>query len=73
MAAMPTGSERQLALYEQTGDLAEVVRRLVGQSRLTQGGDPAVLQARRHFGSIVEGDRRTAPYRFPAHTGAPAV
>jgi carboxylate-amine ligase len=30
MAARPTGSERQLALYADTGDLFEVVRRLVG-------------------------------------------
>ncbi len=37
MASLPTGSERQLALYEQTGDLAEVVRQLVKESRLTPG------------------------------------
>lgn len=29
MAARPTGAERQLAMYEQTGDLVETVRRLV--------------------------------------------
>jgi carboxylate-amine ligase len=35
MAAGPTGSERQVALHSQAGDLAEVVRRLVERSRLT--------------------------------------
>ena len=35
MAAQPTGSERQIALYEEVGDLAEVVHRLSGQSQLS--------------------------------------
>lgn len=35
MVARPTGSERQLALLEETGDLAEVVRRLSDGTRLT--------------------------------------
>jgi glutamate---cysteine ligase / carboxylate-amine ligase len=34
MAEQPTGSERQLRLYAESGDLAEVVRRLVDQSSL---------------------------------------
>jgi carboxylate-amine ligase len=42
MASRPTGSERQLALYQQTGDLASVVRRLVGQSRLTPNANTAL-------------------------------
>ncbi|MDB5350607.1 MAG: glutamate--cysteine ligase [Planctomycetota bacterium] len=40
MIARLTGSERQIALYEQTGDLAEVVRTLVRQSRLDGEGHP---------------------------------
>ncbi len=39
MTAQPTGSERQIALYEELGDLVEVVRRLSGQSQLSV--DPA--------------------------------
>jgi carboxylate-amine ligase len=39
MAARPTGSERQIALAEEVGDLVEVVRRLTEQSRLSV--DPA--------------------------------
>ncbi len=35
MTVRPTGSERQMILYEKVGDLAEVVRRLTRQSRLS--------------------------------------
>jgi carboxylate-amine ligase len=34
MANRATGAERQIAFFEQTGDLAEVVRRMIQQSRL---------------------------------------
>ena len=37
MTASPTGSQRQIALYEEVGDLAEVVRRLTLRSRLSAG------------------------------------
>jgi carboxylate-amine ligase len=40
MTARPTGSERQITLYQETGDLAEVVRTLAARSRLsTDDGD----------------------------------
>jgi carboxylate-amine ligase len=35
MTVRPTGSERQLLLYREVGDLAEVVRRMSGRSRLS--------------------------------------
>ena len=35
MTGRPTGSERQLLLHREVGDLAEVVRRLAGRSRLS--------------------------------------
>lgn len=35
LASVPNGSERQIDLYEQSGDLAEVVRALCERSRLT--------------------------------------
>ena len=35
MTVRPTGAERQLLLYRETGDLAEVVRRMAGRSRLS--------------------------------------
>jgi carboxylate-amine ligase len=35
MAAQPAGAERQLALFEQTGDPVEVARRLVRSTRMT--------------------------------------
>jgi glutamate---cysteine ligase / carboxylate-amine ligase len=35
MTAQPTGSERQIALNEEVGDLAEMVRRLSARSRLS--------------------------------------
>jgi glutamate---cysteine ligase / carboxylate-amine ligase len=73
MASGPSGSERQLALYEQTGDLAEVVRRLVKASRLTQGADPAIIQAQGRLGGVVDGEWPRAPHRFPAHTEIPAA
>jgi carboxylate-amine ligase len=34
MSASPTGADRQLAIYEETGDLAEVVHRMVARSTL---------------------------------------
>jgi carboxylate-amine ligase len=37
MTARPTGSQRQLTLYDEVGDLTEVVRRLALQSRLSAG------------------------------------
>ncbi len=37
MTARPTGSQRQLTLYEEVGDLTEMVRRLVLRSRLSAG------------------------------------
>jgi carboxylate-amine ligase len=44
LIARPTGSEHQIAIFRETGDLAEVVRRLTGRSRLgpiaTNGGVP---------------------------------
>ena len=43
MTVRPTGSERQLILYEKVGDLAEVVRRLTRQSRLSV--DPTQVAA----------------------------
>jgi glutamate---cysteine ligase / carboxylate-amine ligase len=47
MAARPNGSECQLALFERTGDLAEVVRRLVGER--PPGPTPAAPDGRRAF------------------------
>ncbi len=41
MTVRPTGAERQLLLYRETGDLAEVVRRMAGRSRLA--AEPAGL------------------------------
>jgi carboxylate-amine ligase len=41
MTVRPTGSERQLLLYREVGDLAEVVRRMSGRSRLS--AEPAGL------------------------------
>ena len=43
MTGRPTGSERQLLLYREVGDLAEVVRRMAGRSRLSAepAGGPA--------------------------------
>jgi hypothetical protein len=35
MTVRPTGAERQLLLSEEVGDLAEVVRRISGRSRLS--------------------------------------
>jgi carboxylate-amine ligase len=35
MAAGPSCSERQLAIFDETGDLAEIVRRLTAQSRIS--------------------------------------
>jgi carboxylate-amine ligase len=35
MTVRPTGAERQLLLYREAGDLAEVVRRISARSRLT--------------------------------------
>ncbi len=68
MASGPTGSERQLTLHEDTGDLVEVVRQLIGRSRLTQPGTPAT--------NGVSGRPRNGipapPYRFVAHTGMAA-
>jgi carboxylate-amine ligase len=52
MTVRPTGSERQLLLYREVGDLAEVVRRMSARSRLSAelngfhgrvGGWPAAL------------------------------
>ena len=47
MTVRPTGAERQLLLHREIGDLAEVVRRMAGRSRLSAepagraGGWPA--------------------------------
>ena len=35
MTVRPTGAERQLLLHREVGDLAEVVRRMSGRSRLS--------------------------------------
>src|SRR5262249_7253142 len=40
LAAGPTGAERQMALYRQAGDLAEVIRILVARSSLAPAGLP---------------------------------
>ena len=45
MTVRPTGSERQLILYEKVGDLAEVVRRLTRQSRLSVDPGPSTPQS----------------------------
>ena len=57
MTVRPTGSERQLILYEKVGDLAEVVRRLTRQSRLSV--DPAQVA--------------TSRLATPASTGKPGA
>jgi carboxylate-amine ligase len=47
MNARPSGSERQMALYEQAGDFAEVMRRLSQESRLGHfHGKPRLLPGR---------------------------
>jgi gamma-glutamyl:cysteine ligase YbdK (ATP-grasp superfamily) len=38
MAEQPTGSVRQLQIYEETNDLAEVVRRMMARSEPVTGG-----------------------------------
>ncbi len=44
MTALPTGSEHQIAVYEDVGDLAEMVRRMSAQSQLSP--DPAAVAPR---------------------------
>ena len=73
LAHGPTGSQRQVALYEQTGDLAEVVRRLVGQSRLTR--EPPRDAPAGWPGGIAEGgsDGVIGPRRGAVSCGLPAT
>lgn len=69
MVARPTGSERQLAMFEETGDLAGMVRRLVRKSRITKGTDPRSDR----FQAAIDGNGPSASLQFSAHTGAPAA
>ncbi len=61
MTTQPTGSERQIALYEEVGDLAEMVRKLSERSRISV--DPVKVTPR---GSLAVIDGRVAGW--PAST-----
>lgn len=72
MAYRPTGAERQEAIYDQTGDLAEVVRRSLSRSRLTKEKESdfpysADRDPRRRIADEAE---MVSPYRFAAQAGA---
>ena len=41
MADQPTGSVRQLEIFQQTGDLREVVRRMLAESELDETDEPS--------------------------------
>jgi carboxylate-amine ligase len=64
MIVRPTGSERQLLLYEEVGDLAEVVRRMAARSRLS--AEPNGFSGR-------VGGWPGAPIRPPVPPGIPVV
>jgi hypothetical protein len=68
LAAGPTGSERQIALHEETGDLARMVRQFVRQSRLTTEDGFAPVRAPGHLGGSVVDDWMTAPHRSSTRT-----
>ena len=53
MTVRPTGAERQLLLHREVGDLAEVVRRMAGRSRLS--AEPA--EGPGFFGRTAAGPR----------------
>jgi carboxylate-amine ligase len=71
MAAGSTGSERQVALHEQAGDLAKVVRRLVERSRLTPQAPSDVRLGwprpigQGHPGSVTGPSRPVVPFGIP--------
>jgi carboxylate-amine ligase len=69
MAAWPTGSERQISLHKETGDLTRMVRQLVRRSRLTTEDASAPMRTPAHLGGVVD-DWIMAPSRFPTPTGA---
>ena len=70
LAAGPTGSERQIALHEETGDLARMVRQFVRQSRLTTEDGFAPVRAPGHLGGSVVDDWMTAPHRSSTPHGS---
>jgi carboxylate-amine ligase len=69
LAAGPTGSERQMALCDEVGDLAEMVRQLVGKSRLGAAGFPVAAHAP-GLVTPLAGDGAMSPCRFAAQTAA---
>jgi carboxylate-amine ligase len=74
LAARPTGSEQQLALFHETGDLAEVVRRLSGRSRLAPWeADRFVAPAPRVSQQGQAGRWLTAAIRSPRRPGLPVA
>jgi carboxylate-amine ligase len=64
MTVRPTGSERQLLLYEEIGDLSEVVRRMAARSRLS--AEPNGFSGR-------VGGWSANPIRPPMPPGIPVV
>ncbi|GAC1465629.1 MAG: glutamate--cysteine ligase [Isosphaeraceae bacterium] len=73
MVALPNGAERQLAFFEETGDLVEVVRRLLQMSRLTQGLDPLLSRSPGQSNDMMEGSGTPDSGRSSVHRGAPAA
>ena len=73
MAAQPTGSERQIALAEEVGDLVEVVRRLTEQSQLS--ADPAKVTPRGSLAGFVgkAGDWPASSMRSSLPPGVPTL
>jgi glutamate---cysteine ligase / carboxylate-amine ligase len=73
MAARPTGSERQIALAEEVGDLVEVVRRLTEQSRLSV--DPAKVTPGGSLAGFVgkAGDWPASTMRSSLPPGVPTL
>ena len=73
MTTRPTGSQRQLALSDEVGDLAEVVRRLAVRSRLSAGhGDWSPSNPLTGFGGKVGGWLAT-PCRPPLPPSVPMI
>jgi hypothetical protein len=73
MTARPTGSQRQIALFEEVGDLAEMVRRLALRSRLSPipgGWSPAEPLA--GFDAKARG-WSAMPLRPPLPPGVPMI
>jgi carboxylate-amine ligase len=69
-ASLLNGSERQLALFEQTGDLAAVVRQLVAESTLVS---PGRSRDSRRVSRPVPGGYEATPFHSTAPAGIPAA